>query len=90
MSDEVNKLARHILDWTGDERDARRAVKAILAAQSLSKDLAIKLAVSELEKIAEGQARFNRDFSAQAIPVIKNLLTGLGCEAVVEAWNECT
>jgi hypothetical protein len=52
---------------------------------ALAKDLAIKLAVRELEKLS---AREFSDGNPFVLEVIKNLLIGLGCEAVVNAWNE--
>lgn len=57
---------------------------------SVSKHRAIRLAIIELERIVN---LFPTDWEArqcESEKIIRNLLTGLGCEAVVEAWNECT
>lgn len=61
--------------------------------EALAKDLAIKLAVRELEKqkpppMSPYNAIEQRAYLAQE--TIKNLLIGLGCEAVVRAWEECS
>jgi hypothetical protein len=54
------------------------------STEALAKDLAIKLAISDLKKLQDPEYVL----SHQAELVIKNLLIGLGCEAVVDAWNE--
>lgn len=54
-------------------------------ADAPAKSLAIALAVRELEKMPR-----DRWFRDNADAVIANLLIGLGCEAVVKAWNEAT
>lgn len=52
-----------------------------------AKTLAIALAVRELERITEYGWCGTREGFARA--AIENLLIGLGCEAVVRAWEEC-
>lgn len=54
-------------------------------AQSLSKDLAIRLAVRELENLIGDPNLGTHEARADAI--ISNLLIGLGCELVVDAWT---
>ena len=57
--------------------------------ESLAKSLAIALAVSELEKLkAYPKDKWHRLGSAEGI--IINLLIGLGCQEVVDAWDQCT
>jgi hypothetical protein len=64
-------------------------------AAALAKSLAIKLAVRELEKLP-GAYKLHyphggTDWEAvecESRKIISNLLIGLGCEAVVDAWNE--
>jgi len=58
----------------------------ISSVESLSKDLAIKLAVMELERLTDEPDYNLQQFRARA--VVSNLLRGLGCEAVVGAWSE--
>lgn len=56
--------------------------------EALAKDLAIKLAVSNMDKAKAYHWAPNRKIAADA--AVKNLLIGLGCEAVVRAWEECS
>lgn len=58
-----------------------------ISVETQAKDLAIKLAVRELEKV---KARTWLDREQEAHEIIANLLIGLGCEAVVKAWEEVT
>ena len=58
----------------------------ISSVESLSKDLAIKLAVMELERLTDEPDYNLQQFRARA--VVSNLLRCLGCEAVVGAWSE--
>ena len=62
--------------------------------ESLAKALAIKLAVSELEKISARSTILYSDeweeAQIDAKAIIKSLLIGLGCQEVVDAWGECT
>jgi hypothetical protein len=57
-----------------------------LDTEAPSKDLAIKLAVRELERLTDEPDYNLQQFRARA--VVSNLLRGLGCEAVVGAWSE--
>lgn len=82
-----NKFSHYTAN--NDLRRRMASAPKIDIVPALSKDLAIKLAMSELERARNGEA--HEAYKEQrARNCIKNLLTGLGCEAVVEAWNECT
>jgi hypothetical protein len=62
------------------------SVQGLATEAAPAKDLAIKLAVGELERSTHYvNADVRRD---EAEAVIRNLLIGLGCEAVVKAWEE--
>ena len=58
-------------------------------ADIVAKALAIKLAVSQLEKINNSDGHWSFRLG-KAEGIIKNLLIGLGCQEVVDAWEECT
>jgi hypothetical protein len=86
--DRLRKLANEVgadsIDYSGQ------------SAQSLSKSLAIKLAASSigglLREWQDDPAAHSEDFDdmveGPARKVIENLLIGLGCEEVVEAWRK--
>ena len=59
--------------------------------ESLAKDLAIKLAVSELEKLkAYPKDKWQKRLRLEAEGIVINLLIGLYCQEVVKAWEQCT
>lgn len=71
-----------------EETDAKLIVQ--MQTEALAKELAIRLAIHHLEQmkarnIARGLPWPEVEDGSAAI---KNLLIGLGCEAVVDAWNE--
>lgn len=86
-------------DCASNGPDGTRLSGPLLDAQSLSKSLAIKLAVRELERLPERcRYFFHGDKTPQPVnmeladkearKIIENLLIGLGCEEVVEAWRK--
>ena len=83
MSDECNQTV------------CRTCLRPFRDTEAIAKDLAINLAVRELEKLTPetatqltGDPAMWRRHLADAI--IANLLIGLGCEAVVKAWDQCS